>query len=63
MLILILLLCSVYSQAQNQEIQKVIETFFIAFHAKDSTKLKTLCEDNMILQSIPESSKGNTLSN
>lgn len=63
MLVLILLLCSVYSQAQNQEIQKVIETFFIAFHAKDSIKLKTLCEDDMILQSIAESSKGNILSN
>ena len=48
-ILLTLLLFSVYSQGQNQEIQKVIETFFEAFHAKDTSKLKILCDDMMIL--------------
>lgn len=62
-ILLTLLLFSVYSQGQNQEIQKVIETFFEAFHVKDTVKLKTLCDDRMILQSIAENVKGTQLSN
>ncbi|WP_298396110.1 nuclear transport factor 2 family protein [Flavobacterium sp.] len=41
-------------QAQNQEIQKVIETFFEGFHAKDTIKMKSVCSDKIILQSIME---------
>jgi hypothetical protein len=52
-----------YSQAQNAEIQNVIETFFEGFHAKDTVKLQTVCTDKIILQSIMESSKGNKLTN
>ena len=62
-ILLTLLLFSVYSQGQNQEIQKVIETFFFFFHVKDTVKLKTLCDDRMILQSIAENVKGTQLSN
>ncbi|TDD74705.1 Cif family virulence factor [Flavobacterium caseinilyticum] len=62
-LIVIVLFSSSYSQAQNQEIQKVIETFFEAFHAKDTLKLQTLCDETMILQSINENAKGTRLSN
>ena len=62
-ILLTLLLFSVYSQGQNQEIQKVIETFFEAFHVKDTVKLKTLCDDRMILQSIADNVKGTQLSN
>jgi hypothetical protein len=49
-------------QAQNQEVQKTIETFFEAFHAKDTVKLKSICSDKIILQSIQENSKGAKLS-
>lgn len=62
-LIMIVLFSSAYSQAQNQEIQKVVETFFEAFHAKDTLKLKALCDETMILQSISENAKGTKLSN
>ena len=62
-LIVIVLFLSSYSQAQNQEIQSVIETFFEAFHAKDTLKLKALCDKTMILQSINENAKGTKLSN
>ena len=61
--LLIALFISANSQAQKQEIQKVVETFFEAFHAKDTLKLKALCEDTMILQSIAENAKVATLSN
>ena len=61
--VLLVLFTSVYSQAQNQEVQKVVETFFEAFHARDSLKLKALCDDTLILQSIAENSKGTKLSN
>ncbi|TDE43448.1 nuclear transport factor 2 family protein [Flavobacterium rhamnosiphilum] len=62
-LLIFVLFISANSQAQNQEIQKVVEFFFEAFHAKDTLKLQALCEDTMILQSITESTKGNKLSN
>lgn len=61
----ILLLCfifSVSSQAQNQEVEKVITTFFEGFHAKDTIKLKTVCSDKIILQSIMENARGAKLS-
>nr|WP_315179473.1 nuclear transport factor 2 family protein [uncultured Flavobacterium sp.] len=60
--VLIVLFISANSQAQNQEIQKVVDTFFEAFHAKDTLKLQALCEDTMILQSISENAKGTKLS-
>ena len=48
--------------AQNQEVQKTIEDFFEAFHAKDTVKLKSICSDKIILQSIQENTKGGKLS-
>lgn len=62
-LMVFVLLLSVSLQAQNQEIQKVIETFFEAFHAKDTLKLQAHCDETMILQSINENGKGAKLSN
>ncbi len=61
--ITILFLASFTSNAQKQEIQKAIETFFEAFHAKDTLKLKSICSDKLILQSISESPNGAKLSN
>lgn len=62
-LVVLAVFTSIGSQAQNQEIQKVVENFFEAFHAKDSLKLKALCDETMILQSILENEKGTKLSN
>ncbi|MDQ1166003.1 nuclear transport factor 2 family protein [Flavobacterium sp. SORGH_AS_0622] len=57
-----LFLC-IYSNAQKQEVQKSIDVFFEGFHQRDSMKIKSVCADKMILQSISESSsKGNKLS-
>ncbi|KRD57561.1 3-methyl-2-oxobutanoate hydroxymethyltransferase [Flavobacterium sp. Root935] len=61
--ILFFLLLCIYSNAQKQEVQKSIDVFFDGFHQRDSMKIKSVCADKMILQSISESSsKGNKLS-
>lgn len=61
--LLALLLVGLSSNAQQQNVQKVIESFFEGFHQKDTTKLKSVCSDKIILQSINESKlKGNKLS-
>ena len=51
------------ANAQKEQVQKTIETFFEGFHAKDTIKIKSTCSDTLILQSIMESSKGNKLTN
>lgn len=57
------LLLSVITNAQKQEVQKTIEIFFEGFHQKDSIKIKSVCSDAILLQSISENSvKGNKLS-
>jgi len=57
------LLLGLSSNAQKQEVQKCIESFFEGFHQRDSTKIKLVCSNKMILQSISESAvKGNKLS-
>lgn len=52
------------SNAQKQDVQRSIEIFFEGFHQKDTSLIKSVCADKMILQSISENSvKGNKLSN
>jgi hypothetical protein len=61
--LLLLLLCiGLQINAQTAEVQKVVDDFFVAFHAKDTIKLRAYCSENMILQSIIESPKGNKFS-
>lgn len=61
--ILFFLCLGLTSNAQKQEVQKTIEIFFEGFHQRDSAKIKSVCADKIILQSISESiSKGNKLS-
>ena len=61
-LILLIFLFGISVHAQNQEVQKTIETFFEAFHAKDTVKLKSICSDKIILQSIQENANRGKLS-
>ena len=49
--------------SQNDEVKQVVVAFFKGFHAKDSTIIKSVCAENMILQSIAESSKGSQIKN
>lgn len=50
-----------HANAQKEEVQKTIETFFEGFHAKDTVKMKSVCSEKLILQSISENIKGNKL--
>jgi hypothetical protein len=59
--LLVVFSSSLYSQ--NEEVKDVIVTFFNGFHSKDSTIIKSVCAENMILQSIAESSKGSQIKN
>jgi len=62
-LVLFFMFLGFYCNAQKQEVQKCIETFFEGFHQKDSIKMKLVCSDKIILQSISENPlKGNKLS-
>ena len=61
---MLFLFVGLVSNAQKQEVQKCIDVFFEGFHQKDTLKLKSVCGDKVILQSISESkTKGNKLSN
>lgn len=60
-LFIFLMTSSLYSQ--NEDVKQVIVSFFKGFHAKDSTLIKSVCADKMILQSISESTKGVQLKN
>ena len=62
--IIILMFCSLKALAQNNEQENVrttIETFFEGFHKQDSTVIKQVVADNIILQSIGRDKKGNTI--
>ncbi len=61
-LVVLILIFTTSFNAQNQEVQKVIETFFEGFHAKDTIKIKSVCSDTIMLQSIIENAKGAKLS-
>ena len=60
--ILLVLLLSQISFAQEKEIQQTIETFFEAFHQRDSIKLQSVCSKDLILHSISESGNGTKFS-
>lgn len=44
--------------AQKAEVENTVKKFFEGFHAKDTMKIKSVCADKMILQSIIEGQKG-----
>ena len=60
--LILLFLISHFTIAQEKEIQQTIETFFEAFHQRDSVKLQSVCSENLVLHSISESGNGTKLS-
>jgi len=60
--ILLVLFVTQFSFAQEKEIQQTIETFFNAFHQRDSIKLQSVCSENLVLHSISESGYGTKFS-
>jgi hypothetical protein len=61
-IILLFAVCfTIASNAQKTEVENTIKTFFEGFHAKDTMKIKSVCHEKMILQSIMEGQKGTRL--
>ncbi|MEL1244366.1 nuclear transport factor 2 family protein [Flavobacterium sp. DGU11] len=50
-------------QAQEADVKKSITTFFEGLHSGDTLKIKSVCADKMILQSVMETDKGSKFSN
>lgn len=53
---------SMISTAQEIEVKQSIITFFEGFHSRDTLKIKSVCHEKMLLQSIAESKKGTKFS-
>lgn len=56
--LLLLLFCHIVlcqSKSQDSEIRKTIDVFFEGLHARDTIKMQTVCEKDIILHSIDES--------
>ncbi|AWH85996.1 3-methyl-2-oxobutanoate hydroxymethyltransferase [Flavobacterium album] len=49
-------------EAQESDIKKSIDIFFEGLHSGDTLKIKSVCADKMILQSVMESLKGSKFS-
>jgi hypothetical protein len=61
-LLMIVCFSTTIIQAQNQEIEATIKLFFEGFHQRDSTKIKAVCSENLVLHSISETEKGSKFS-
>lgn len=59
--LVIIFVFSLSSHAQNEDVRNTVETFFEGMQHRDTLLLHQVCADKMILQSIAESAKGNTL--
>lgn len=58
---LILLSISNCIIAQDANARKVVDDFFTAFHAKDTTALKQLCHPEIVMRTIANTKEGNKL--
>lgn len=63
--LLIIILFFIYFPLNAQDLhpKKVVEDFFIAFHAKDTISLKEWCHPEIIMQTIANTKEGNKLEN
>ncbi|RWX00460.1 nuclear transport factor 2 family protein [Flavobacterium cerinum] len=60
-LLVILIVCLVQNtKAQESDVKKTIQIFFEGMHQGDTLKIKSVCK-GLVLQSISENTKGNTL--
>lgn len=62
MILLAFSLFAIQLHAQEADIKKTIGIFFEGLHSGDTLKIKSVCSEKMILQSIMESSKGTKFS-
>lgn len=57
----ILMFCFQAAEAQQADVKKTIETFFEAFHQRDTARLKTVFAKEMVLHSVAEKKDNATL--
>lgn len=58
LLVSIVLLLTGFAQAQQADVQKTIEDFFVAFHAKDTVAMRAAFHPDMVLHSVSERAAG-----
>jgi ketosteroid isomerase-like protein len=49
------------TSAQNSSPKQIIDDFFEAFHLKDTTALKQLCHEDIVMKTIANTKEGNKL--
>lgn len=47
--------------AQEADVKKAIDSFFEGIHSRDTIRIKSVCADGMILQSVSEGKNGSKL--
>ena len=52
-----------HTLAQDATPKKVVDDFFIAFHAKDTLALKQFCHHEIVMRTIANTKEGNKLEN
>jgi hypothetical protein len=58
LLLLIIVLAVQNATAQEAEVKKAIQVFFEGLHSSDTLKIKSVCRDDTVLQSINETANG-----
>jgi hypothetical protein len=58
LLLLIIFLAVQNATAQEAEVKKAIQVFFEGLHSSDTLKIKSVCRDDTVLQSINETANG-----
>ncbi|WP_417352133.1 nuclear transport factor 2 family protein [Flavobacterium alkalisoli] len=56
--LLVFVLCTTGLFAQDKEIKKAIDVFFEGLNSKDVTKIQSVCDEGLKLQSVNQNDKG-----
>ena len=56
--LLVFVLCTTGLFAQDKEIKKAIDVFFEGLNSKDITKIQSVCDEGLKLQSVNQNDKG-----
>ena len=56
--LLVFILCTTGLFAQDKEIKKAIDVFFEGLNSKDVTKIQSVCDEGLKLQSVSQNEKG-----
>ncbi|TGD59829.1 nuclear transport factor 2 family protein [Flavobacterium humi] len=60
-ILLLVFILGLNGNAQQADVKKTITSFFEGFHAKDTVKIKAVCHEKMMLQSVVEGVKSSRL--